>query len=443
MRPEEKARDKRGGAILLSLWEGVSLPRFAMRLKWLALTFILGLIVILDPTQTPAQPGGRGGFGKGGFNKGDGNGPRAMGASMMLAPGGAPAPGGPPGNGFQFPQGNPGGGFPQPGGFGGGRGGGGNGRGGMNGPMNPEMMWQVTLSRTGGNPNSTTADLSLLPQSTRDRMRQQAETYGLPPLPEGVVTKEQYLGFITAASAAREQQTAAAMQQNGGPQMPPGNWNQWGQGPGQGPENLENGGNGERGNRDRRNKEEEEKPMVALRYGKLPKDVPSWFEEYDFDKDGQIALWEWRKAGQPIWEFEDYDLNKDGFITPDEYIRALKAQEEAKKLEALKNGDDPRGGRGNRGRGGDQKAAAEGQGGPPGPGGKGGSGGKMGGPGGQPRGGPGGGPPGGGQWGKASPADDAGDDAEPAPAQKEQPQPKGSGRGNRSNGDTPRRPNNN
>ena len=42
------------------------------------------------------------------------------------------------------------------------------------------------------------------------------------------------------------------------------------------------------------------KPTV-LRAGKLPKDgLPTWFKELDTDGDGQVALFEWRKAGKNL-----------------------------------------------------------------------------------------------------------------------------------------------
>jgi Ca2+-binding EF-hand superfamily protein len=74
------------------------------------------------------------------------------------------------------------------------------------------------------------------------------------------------------------------------------------------------------------NQPEEEKP-VALRYGKLPlKDLPSWWERIDTDKDGQIGLYEWRAAEKPMAEFLAMDLNGDGFVTAEEYLRYKKLQ---------------------------------------------------------------------------------------------------------------------
>src|SRR5207302_4481954 len=46
--------------------------------------------------------------------------------------------------------------------------------------------------------------------------------------------------------------------------------------------------------------EEERKPPVVYRPGKLPKELPVWFEQYDTDKDGQIGLYEWKASGKSI-----------------------------------------------------------------------------------------------------------------------------------------------
>lgn len=69
--------------------------------------------------------------------------------------------------------------------------------------------------------------------------------------------------------------------------------------------------------------EEEEKieRPVVYRYGKLPKEVPSWFVDLDTDKDGQIGLYEWRQAGRSTSDFVLMDLNGDGYLTAEEWIR--------------------------------------------------------------------------------------------------------------------------
>lgn len=61
---------------------------------------------------------------------------------------------------------------------------------------------------------------------------------------------------------------------------------------------------------------------VVLRVGKLHavKELPNWFLALDTDNDGQIALWEWRKAGKNLDEFRAWDRNDDGYITPEEAI---------------------------------------------------------------------------------------------------------------------------
>jgi hypothetical protein len=60
---------------------------------------------------------------------------------------------------------------------------------------------------------------------------------------------------------------------------------------------------------------------VVYRAGKLPaKGLPDWFKELDTNKDGQVALYEWRKGGKDIDEFREWDRNDDGFITADEAL---------------------------------------------------------------------------------------------------------------------------
>jgi Ca2+-binding EF-hand superfamily protein len=91
------------------------------------------------------------------------------------------------------------------------------------------------------------------------------------------------------------------------------------------------------GGRDRQDprKDTEEAKPVAMRYGKLPKDLPEWYDQYDADKDGQVALHEWRKSGKSIEDFMDMDLNKDGLITADELLRFNRLKVENEKIAAL------------------------------------------------------------------------------------------------------------
>jgi hypothetical protein len=62
----------------------------------------------------------------------------------------------------------------------------------------------------------------------------------------------------------------------------------------------------------------EEKKTAVYRFGSLPKDLPDWFVKLDTDKDSQVGLYEWRKAGRDLAEFRDFDINGDGLITVDE-----------------------------------------------------------------------------------------------------------------------------
>jgi hypothetical protein len=64
----------------------------------------------------------------------------------------------------------------------------------------------------------------------------------------------------------------------------------------------------------------------------LPPNLPPWFQQRDTDGDGQIGLYEWTAAGQPIAEFLAMDLNGDGFLTVDEVLWAVggKANNEPK-----------------------------------------------------------------------------------------------------------------
>ncbi|MFO0844192.1 MAG: EF-hand domain-containing protein [Gemmataceae bacterium] len=69
----------------------------------------------------------------------------------------------------------------------------------------------------------------------------------------------------------------------------------------------------------------EARPPV-YRYGKLPKELPPWFNDLDTDKDAQIGLYEWKQQGRDVKEFLAMDTNGDGFVTPEEQIRFEKAK---------------------------------------------------------------------------------------------------------------------
>jgi hypothetical protein len=68
------------------------------------------------------------------------------------------------------------------------------------------------------------------------------------------------------------------------------------------------------------NSEETGRPAV-YRAGNLPAGLPAWFVQLDTDRDGQIALYEWRKGGRPLKEFHALDPNDDGFLTVEELLR--------------------------------------------------------------------------------------------------------------------------
>jgi hypothetical protein len=77
------------------------------------------------------------------------------------------------------------------------------------------------------------------------------------------------------------------------------------------------------------NKELEwEKRPTVYRYGHLPPQLPAWFSLYDTDKDGQVGLYEWRAAGQPVDRFQEMDRNGDGLLTVEEVLYFMKLHPE-------------------------------------------------------------------------------------------------------------------
>ena len=67
---------------------------------------------------------------------------------------------------------------------------------------------------------------------------------------------------------------------------------------------------------------------MVYRAGKLPKELPEWFQRLDTEHEGQIGLYKWKNSGRPLQEFEAMDLNHDGFLTIDEVLRYVKAHPE-------------------------------------------------------------------------------------------------------------------
>lgn len=57
--------------------------------------------------------------------------------------------------------------------------------------------------------------------------------------------------------------------------------------------------------------------------------LPDWFADLDADKDGQIALSEWRKAGRAIALYLEMDLDSDGLLTKEEYQRFARQKDQA------------------------------------------------------------------------------------------------------------------
>jgi hypothetical protein len=71
-----------------------------------------------------------------------------------------------------------------------------------------------------------------------------------------------------------------------------------------------------------------ERPTL-LRLGQLPGDL-DWFAKLDTQpEDGQLSLYEWRLANEPIEEFLKRDRNDDGYLTPEEALFYQKQIEDA------------------------------------------------------------------------------------------------------------------
>ena len=113
----------------------------------------------------------------------------------------------------------------------------------------------------------------------------------------------------------------------GSPGFDPNSQPQWGGPP---PQMNNAGGSSDRG----RKQEEEDVRPVVYRYGKMPKEIPSWFEDLDTDKDGMVGLYEWRrKSNKSTAEFIKYDLNGDGYMTAEEWLRFQRLELERSKTD--------------------------------------------------------------------------------------------------------------
>ncbi len=51
-------------------------------------------------------------------------------------------------------------------------------------------------------------------------------------------------------------------------------------------------------------------------------DLQSGYADVDSNRDGQLGLYEWKKAKPPLAQFTQLDANRDGFLTPRELERA-------------------------------------------------------------------------------------------------------------------------
>jgi hypothetical protein len=230
--------------------------------------------------------------------------------------------------------------------------------------MDPERIWEVLKQQTGS--TGDTIDLSKLPEPIRRMNRMMAERFGTEPLPEsGIMTKEQFLSL----SQRNMQRMSAGMGMTGpggggfGGGPPPwgdrssgdrrdsggdrgsgwsgfgGNSSPWASGS-SGSDNSNNSQDYRNRNRDSRPSQEETKP-VALRYGKLPSGLPDWFDSDDVNKDGQVSLYEWIKAGKALEEFLEMDLDRDGLLTADELLRYRRLKDEEARMSAIMEGTAP------------------------------------------------------------------------------------------------------
>jgi hypothetical protein len=218
--------------------------------------------------------------------------------------------------------------------------------------IDPERLWQMLKQQAGS--TDDTIDLSKLPEPVRRMNRMMAERFGTEPLPEsGIMTKEQFIS-LTQRNMQRMQ---SGMMGTGSPgNGPPGNWNAGGWGDSgwnsgnwngyagrppsgwgwSGPGNTTSQEFRDR-NRGDQSGQEEQKP-IALRYGKLPKGLPEWFDGDDLNKDGQISLYEWIKSGKAIEEFMEMDLNRDNLLTADEWLRYRRLKEDEARIAAIMEG---------------------------------------------------------------------------------------------------------
>lgn len=255
-----------------------------------------------------------------------------------------------------------------------GGGGGFGGRGGFGGMPTADDMFAKLAQQTGG---TDIIDFAKLPADARDRNKRFAQMTGGQPYPEsGTMTKDQFTAFFNQNAEIAKAKFAGGgggFGRPGGfgpppaPTAAPGtdapkppdakpesdrrdrrdrdrqpDAPAWGQGPpgwGQPGWGQPGWGQGGSASRDTKKEEEETPKPVVFRFGKLPKEVPSWFEKLDTDQDGQIGLYEWRKDGRATAEFVEMDLNGDGYLTAEEWIRHSKMVIEKKPSDSESKSD--------------------------------------------------------------------------------------------------------
>lgn len=148
---------------------------------------------------------------------------------------------------------------------------------------------------------------------------------------DGAIDVNEFRGYIQARFGSRGGSPDSSSSSTSPPPFPPGgNWDPRGNGNDRRDRRNRDDRGDNRNDPRRPNQPEEDAMPVVYRYGKLPKDIPSYWSELDTDKDGQIGLYEWRHAGKSIKEFTELDLNGDGYLTADEWLRTQRLAAEKK-----------------------------------------------------------------------------------------------------------------
>lgn len=219
----------------------------------------------------------------------------------------------------------------------------GGGQGGGRRGMDPDAIW---MKMTGGQ------DVDRINLNDNAPLKGMMTKMGTPIPADGVLTKDQFKANLQQRMQAGKggqggnfgpgTATAPGMgtaPPGGNPAAPavipagPGGPNGWqgngNGGPGQQFNPQDQGNYPQQDNAPRRPREPQEEELTrpeVYRFGKLPKGIPSFFEELDTDQDGMVGLYEWRRGGRAIDEFVKMDLNKDGYLTAQEWMEWSKRQ---------------------------------------------------------------------------------------------------------------------